>query len=532
MRGVWPRGCHRRARCGHHRFCHRARRRHRGRPYRAVRRNRRARRSVAQGRPPHAVRAGRLARSAFPERTRQGAVRHAGRTRAALGGTRAFAAEKSRRYNSKVYPERGGRTPAPFCISNNARGRHAVRARPGATRRRPLRPENRTNRSMHVPDFPPAILALADGTVFRGVGIGATGASVGEVVFNTAMSGYQEILTDPSYCRQIVTLTYPHIGNTGVNREDCEASRVHAAGLVIRDLPLLASSFRMEQTLDGYLKAERVVAIAGIDTRKLTRILRERGAQAGCLMAGEIDEAAAIARARAFPGLSGMDLAKVVSTDKPYAWNEGEWKLGSGYATPGSAHFHVVAYDFGIKRNILRMLASRGCRVTVVPAQTPAAEALALNPDGIFLSNGPGDPEPCDYAIAAIREFLARGIPTFGICLGHQLMGLASGARTTKMKFGHHGGNHPVKDLQSGQVLITSQNHCFAVDIETLPANARVTHVSLFDGTLQGFARTDVPAFCFQGHPEASPGPHDLGYLFDRFIKLMETDKSKKAQNA
>ena len=391
-----------------------------------------------------------------------------------------------------------------------------------------------------MPDFPPAILALADGTVFRGTGIGATGSSVGEVVFNTAMTGYQEILTDPSYCRQIVTLTYPHIGNTGVNREDCEASRVHAAGLVIRDLPLLASNFRSEQTLSAYLKAENVVAIAGIDTRKLTRILRENGAQAGCLLGGlpsaalSNDEVAhAVGQARAFPGLTGMDLAKVVSTEKSYAWTEGEWQLGKGYVVPGEARFHVVAYDYGVKRNILRMLARRGCRVTVLPAQAPAADALRLNPDGVFLSNGPGDPEPCDYAIAAIREFLERAIPTFGICLGHQLMGLASGARTMKMKFGHHGANHPVKDLDTGQVLITSQNHGFAVDADTLPANARVTHISLFDGSLQGFARTDVPAFCFQGHPEASPGPRDLSYLFDRFIRLMQDGKSKKAaQNA
>ncbi|MBA3904385.1 MAG: carbamoyl-phosphate synthase small subunit [Rhodocyclaceae bacterium] len=380
-----------------------------------------------------------------------------------------------------------------------------------------------------MPDFPTAILALADGTVFRGVGIGAAGTSVGEVVFNTAMTGYQEILTDPSYCRQIVTLTYPHIGNTGVNREDCEAARVHAAGLVIRDLPLAASNFRSEQMLDAYLKAENVVSIAGIDTRKLTRILREKGAQNGCLMAGEIDEAKAIAQARAFPGLAGMDLAKVVSTDRSYAWSQGEWRLGKGYSTPDGARFHVVAYDYGVKRNILRMLASRGCRVTVLPAQSSARDALALNPDGVFLSNGPGDPEPCDYAIAAIREFLARGVPTFGICLGHQLMGLASGAKTLKMKFGHHGANHPVKDLDTGQVLISSQNHGFAVDMDTLPANLRVTHVSLFDGSLQGMARTDVPAFCFQGHPEASPGPHDVSYLFDRFIKLMQDKKAKNA---
>ena len=378
-------------------------------------------------------------------------------------------------------------------------------------------------------DFPKAILALADGTVFRGIGIGATGSSVGEVVFNTAMTGYQEILTDPSYCRQIVTLTYPHIGNTGVNREDCESTKVQAAGLVIRDLPLLASNFRIEQTLSDYLKVENVVALAGIDTRKLTRILREKGAQSGCLMSGDIDEEKSVAAARRFPGLAGMDLAKVVSTDKSYAWSEGEWALGKGHGNAESSAFHVVAYDYGVKRNILRMLASRGCRVTVLPAQAPAAEALALNPDGVFLSNGPGDPEPCDYAIAAIREILARGIPTFGICLGHQLMGLASGAKTAKMKFGHHGANHPVKDLDTGQVLITSQNHGFAVDAESLPTNLRVTHVSLFDGSLQGLARTDVPAFCFQGHPEASPGPHDVSYLFDRFIKMMENRRVQHA---
>ncbi len=377
-----------------------------------------------------------------------------------------------------------------------------------------------------MPDFPKAILALADGTVFRGIGIGALGSSVGEVVFNTAMSGYQEILTDPSYCRQIVTLTYPHIGNTGVNSEDCEADKVHAAGLVIRDLPLLASNFRSEQSLDAYLKAENVVAIAGIDTRKLTRILREKGAQAGCIMTGELSTERGIGEARAFPGLAGMDLAKVVSTEKKYVWKEAEWRLGKGYAALEDTRFHVVAYDYGVKRNILRMLAGRGCRVTVLPAQATAEEALALNPDGIFLSNGPGDPEPCDYAIRAIRELLACGIPTFGICLGHQLMGLASGAKTLKMKFGHHGANHPVKDLDSGQVLITSQNHGFAVDGDTLPSNLRVTHVSLFDGSLQGMARTDVPAFCFQGHPEASPGPHDVSYLFDRFIGMMEQRKA------
>jgi len=376
---------------------------------------------------------------------------------------------------------------------------------------------------------PSALLALADGTVFHGKGIGATGSTVGEVVFNTAMSGYQEILTDPSYCRQIVTLTYPHIGNTGVNSEDIEAPRVHAAGLVIRDLPILASNFRMDQTLDAYLKGENVVAIAGIDTRRLTRILREKGAQAGCIVtAGKgaaMDVDAAVASARDFPGLAGMDLAKVVSVAEAHSWSQGEWALEGGYRTHGDARFHVVAYDFGVKHNILRMLASRGCRLTVVPAQTPAAEALALSPDGIFLSNGPGDPEPCDYAIAAIREFLAQGVPTFGICLGHQLLALASGARTVKMKFGHHGANHPVKDLDTGQVLITSQNHGFTVDPDSLPDNLRPTHVSLFDGSLQGLARTDVPAFCFQGHPEASPGPHDVAYLFDRFVKLLETAK-------
>jgi carbamoyl-phosphate synthase small subunit len=382
-----------------------------------------------------------------------------------------------------------------------------------------------------LPAFPPALLALADGTVFRGKGIGATGSSVGEVVFNTAMTGYQEILTDPSYTRQIVTLTYPHIGNTGINREDCEAGRIYAAGLVIRDLPMLASNFRSEQSLSDYLHAENIVGIADIDTRKLTRILREKGAQAGCLVSanavGEnLDAEAAIAQARAFPGLAGMDLAKVVSVAKPYSWTEGEWKLGTGYTAPGNAKFHVVAYDFGVKRNILRMLASRGCRITVVPAQTSAADVLALLPDGVFCSNGPGDPEPCDYAISAIREFLDRKLPTFGICLGHQLMGLAAGGKTLKMKFGHHGANHPVKDLESGRVMITSQNHGFAVDPTTLPANVKVTHVSLFDGSLQGLAWTDRPALCFQGHPEASPGPHDVAYLFDRFIGMMENNKN------
>ena len=371
-----------------------------------------------------------------------------------------------------------------------------------------------------LPSFTPAILALADGTVFKGQSIGADGVTSGEVVFNTAMSGYQEILTDPSYSRQIVTLTYPHIGNTGCNAEDFESAANHAAGLVIRDLPPVASNWRSEEDLSSYLKKHGLVAIAGIDTRKLTRILRETGAQAGCILAGEADEFKALAMAKAFPGLSGMDLAKVVSVKAGYAWTEAEWTL-KGYKPAAEPRFHVVAYDFGIKRNILRMLAERGCRLTVVPAQTPAADVLAMQPDGIFLSNGPGDPEPCDYAIAAIREFLDRGVPTFGICLGHQLLALASGAKTLKMKFGHHGANHPVKDLDSGQVLITSQNHGFAADIDSLPTNLRVTHVSLFDGSLQGIARTDVPAFSFQGHPEASPGPHDLDYLFDRFLNLM-----------
>ena len=379
-----------------------------------------------------------------------------------------------------------------------------------------------------LPSLPPAILALADGTVFRGYAIGAPGSSSGEVVFNTAMTGYQEILTDPSYCRQIVTLTYPHIGNTGCNEEDFESRANFAAGLVIRDLPLRPESWRMQLSLSDYLKQHGVVAIAGIDTRKLTRILREKGAQAGCIMsAGEsgLDEDAALVEARAFPGLSGMDLAKVVTVDSPYEWNEGEWSL-TGYQPAAEPRFKVVAYDYGIKRNILRMLAARGCKVTVVPAQTPAAEVLKYQPDGIFLSNGPGDPEPCDYAIKAIAELVETGIPTYGICLGHQLLALASGARTMKMKFGHHGANHPVKDLDTGQVLITSQNHGFAVDPDSLPANLRATHVSLFDGSLQGLARTDVPAFCFQGHPEASPGPHDVGYLFDRFIQLMQDRKS------
>ena len=380
-----------------------------------------------------------------------------------------------------------------------------------------------------LPVLPPAVLALADGTVFHGTSIGATDRTVGEVVFNTALSGYQEILTDPSYCRQIVTLTYPHIGNYGVNGDDVEANKVFAAGLVIKDLPILASNFRSTMALDQYLRREGTVAIADIDTRKLTRHLRSHGAQSGCIAAfavgatvGDDAVAAAIDKARAAPSMAGLDLAKVVTTQRPYDWTETEWTLGTGYGVIGAARFHVVAYDFGVKRNILRMLASRGCRVTVVPAQTPAAEVLALKPDGVFLSNGPGDPEPCDYAIAATRSLIEHGVPTFGICLGHQILALASGAKTFKMKFGHHGANHPVKDLDSGRVSITSQNHGFAVDASTLPANLRPTHVSLFDGTLQGLARTDKPAFCFQGHPEASPGPHDIAYLFDRFVGLME----------
>jgi carbamoyl-phosphate synthase small subunit len=345
------------------------------------------------------------------------------------------------------------------------------------------------------------------------------------VVFNTAITGYQEILTDPSYCRQIVTLTHPHIGNTGTNREDMESEKVFAAGLVVRDLSPVVSNWRADGDLRDFLAANKVVAIAGIDTRRLTRIVREKGAQNGALLAGSDDADRALAAARAFPGLAGMDLAKIVTTAKPYEWSEGRWQTGGGFGKGAGARFHVVAYDYGVKRNILRMLIERGCRVTVLPAQTRAEEALALEPDGVFLSNGPGDPEPCDYAIRAIREIIDTGTPTFGICLGHQLMGLASGAKTLKMKFGHHGANHPVKDLASGAVVITSQNHGFAVDPDTLPANLKPTHVSLFDGSLQGLARTDRPAFCFQGHPEASPGPHDIGYLFDRFAKLMDERK-------
>jgi carbamoyl-phosphate synthase small subunit len=373
--------------------------------------------------------------------------------------------------------------------------------------------------------FTPALLALADGTVFRGRAIGALGSTTGEVVFNTAMTGYQEILTDPSYAGQIVTLTYPHIGNTGVNAEDVESGRIFAAGLVIRDLPALESSWRATGTLGDYLRDNNVVGIADIDTRKLTRILREKGAQNGCIVAGpslgQAEAAAAIAKAQAAPSMAGLDLAKVVSCTERYDWRDGAWSLDGGYGEAPASTYHVVAYDFGIKHNILRLLADRGCRLTIVPAQTTAADVLAQKPDGVFLSNGPGDPEPCAYAIDAIREIVDGGMPTFGICLGHQLLGLASGARTVKMKFGHHGANHPVLDRDTGQVLITSQNHGFAVDAATLPVNARITHVSLFDGSLQGIARTDRPAFSFQGHPEASPGPHDLLYLFDRFIQLM-----------
>jgi carbamoyl-phosphate synthase small subunit len=388
----------------------------------------------------------------------------------------------------------------------------------------------------------PAILVLADGTVFRGVSIGAAGSRTGEVVFNTSMTGYQEILTDPSYCRQIVTLTCPHIGNVGVNDEDVESGQVFASGLVIRDLSLTVSNWRSKQSLPDYLKTNDVVAIAGIDTRKLTRILREKGAQSGCIATG-CDEIAALEAARGFAGLAGMDLAQVVTCAESYEWTEGQWSLGNGYQDCGSGiqdqvtalgsarssllaprSYHVVAYDFGVKRNILRMLASRGCRITVVPAKTSAADVLGMQPDGVFLSNGPGDPEPCDYAIEATKQFLDAGMPLFGICLGHQILGLAIGAKTVKMKFGHRGANHPVQDLTTRHVMITSQNHGFAVDAASLPANAHATHVSLFDGTLQGFELTDKPAFCFQGHPEASPGPHDVDGLFDKFVEMMETN--------
>jgi carbamoyl-phosphate synthase small subunit len=373
----------------------------------------------------------------------------------------------------------------------------------------------------------PALLALADGSIFRGTAIGAEGVSTGEVVFNTAMTGYQEILTDPSYAEQIVTLTYPHIGNVGCNPEDEESARVWCRGLVIRDLPLIVSNFRSTEDLASYLLRHNIVGLADIDTRRLTRVLREKGAQNGCLMAGDaIDEAKAIELARAWPGLKGMDLAKEVTTESPYPFDEGAWRLGEGFSGKIAPQYKVVAYDYGAKRNILRMLVERGCDLTVVPAKTPAADVLAMKPDGVFLSNGPGDPEPCDYAIAAIKDILAAKVPVFGICLGHQLLALASGAKTLKMKFGHHGANHPVQDLDTRQVLITSQNHGFAVDEATLPATLRATHKSLFDGSLQGVARIDVPAFSFQGHPEASPGPHDAAHLFDRFIELMAKSRS------
>jgi len=395
----------------------------------------------------------------------------------------------------------------------------------------------RANEATPFAERPAAVLALADGSVFRGVSIGAAGHASGEVVFNTALTGYQEILTDPSYCRQIVTLTYPHIGNYGISDEDAEASKVHAAGLVIKDLPVLASNFRKSATLAQYLERESIVAIAGIDTRRLTRLLRSRGAQNGCIVAhpagagfsqGQLDEA--VATARAAPSMAGLDLAHVVSTREAYRWTEGTWRLGRGHVEQRAMRRHVVAYDYGVKRNILRMLAERGCGITVVPARTPADDALRLAPDGIFLANGPGDPAPCDYAIAATREFIARGVPTFGICLGHQIMALACGAKTYKMKFGHHGANHPVKDLDTGRVSITSQNHGFAVDQATLPDCLRPTHVSLFDATLQGLAHRDRPAFCFQGHPEASPGPQDIGYLFDRFVTLMDDQRGAEAR--
>ena len=367
-----------------------------------------------------------------------------------------------------------------------------------------------------------AILALADGSIFRGISIGQSGETVGEVVFNTALTGYQEILTDPSYTQQIVTLTYPHIGSVGINAEDAEAGHVYAAGLIIRDLPVTYSNWRSELSLSDYLTQNNIVAIAEIDTRRLTRILREKGAQGGCILAGENpNEAEALEKARAFAGLAGMDLAKVVTTKEAYAWREGEWTLEHGYRTHEEAPYHVVALDFGVKRNILRMLAERGCRLTVLPATATAEEILKYQPDGVFLSNGPGDPEPCDYAIDTIRTLLDKNIPLFGICLGHQLLALASGAKTMKMKFGHHGANHPVQDLDTSKVMITSQNHGFAVDPETLPANLRITHVSLFDQSIQGITRTDCQAFSFQGHPEASPGPHDVSELFDRFIQMM-----------
>ena len=385
-----------------------------------------------------------------------------------------------------------------------------------------------------LPSFPPAVLALADGTLFPGLSIGAPGETVGEVVFNTALTGYQEIITDHSYSRQIVTLTYPHIGNVGVNAQDAESSQIHAAGLVIKDLSKRVSNFRSEGSLEDYLIKSKVQGISGIDTRKLTRILRDKGAQSGAIVAGKLGDdiqvlgQKALQLAQSFPGMSGLDLAKVVTTKKAYPWREAEWELHGPDGKPAYRHLDqskplkkVVAYDFGVKSNILRMLAERGCDLTVVPAQTSAAEVFAMKPDGVFFSNGPGDPGPCDYAIAAAKEIIEKGVPTFGICLGHQIMGLAAGAKTLKMKFGHHGANHPVKDLDSGRVAITSQNHGFAVDPHTLPDTVRVTHISLFDGSLQGLAWKDKPALCFQGHPEASPGPHDIAYLFDRFVELM-----------
>ncbi|HLE93129.1 MAG TPA: glutamine-hydrolyzing carbamoyl-phosphate synthase small subunit [Sulfuricaulis sp.] len=374
--------------------------------------------------------------------------------------------------------------------------------------------------------MPSALLALEDGSLFYGESIGVPGQAVGEVVFNTAMTGYQEILTDPSYARQMVTLTYPHIGNTGTNPEDMESASVFATGLIIRDLPVLHSNFRATESLPVFMRRHKLVGIAGIDTRRLTRLLREQGAQNGCILAleksGKLSMKTALKMARAFPGLKGMDLAKVVSTKKSYSWDEGLWELGTGFEQKTESRFHVVAYDFGIKRNILRMLAARGCRLTVIPAQTAAEDVLKMKPDGVFLSNGPGDPEPCSYAIEAIKKIVDTGLPVFGICLGHQLLGLASGARTIKMKFGHHGANHPVLDIDTGRVMITSQNHGFAVDEASLPSNLRMTHRSLFDDSVQGLERRDQPAFCFQGHPEASPGPHDVSPLFDRFIEMMQ----------
>ena len=402
-----------------------------------------------------------------------------------------------------------------------------------------------------LPTFPPAVLALADGSIFAGYSIGAPGETTGEVVFNTAMTGYQEILTDPSYARQIVTLTYPHIGNVGVNAQDAESAQVYAAGLVIKDLSRRVSNFRAEDSLEHYLQEAKVPGIAGIDTRKLTRLLRDKGAQSGAIVAGRLGDSIeqlskhALQLAKSFTGMAGLDLAQVVTTPYAYEWREGEWELHGPIGKPAYRMLdedkppknlgklkHVVAYDFGVKRNILRMLTERGCLLTIVPAKTSAAEVMAMKPDGVFLSNGPGDPEPCDYAITAAKTIIDAGIPTFGICLGHQIMGLAAGAKTLKMKFGHHGANHPVKDLDSGKVAITSQNHGFAVDAKTLPTNVRVTHVSLFDGSLQGLAWNDRPAFCFQGHPEASPGPHDIGYLFDRFMDLMQAPKQQEVTRA